>query len=245
MPTDDQKRNENIPVDITKIEELFELMYLYSRLAINREISHSINNSLTALSVQHTLLMKAVHSGDQKKVTQRLKVINKVIKNLETFSSTLATTVQITPKQREVPVNRIVVDTVELARKLLSLKNCKIFLHLSEDSDSLTVDVDSIRMLFLAFLKISSFTYSTPIISITTGRHSKTGSFTIHASAKESEQAASKKLEKETLNGVGLRLGEISLTTVKRIIQSLNKNIEISLPTSEELGFTCTISSTD
>lgn len=243
MSTPDKNIKENISLTGSQLEDIFELLYRYSRLAINREITHSINNTLTALSVQKTLMMHAVRSGDYKKMVQRLEAINKAIYNLEEFSSTLATSVQITPKPKEVSINQGIVNIVKFAKELTSLKHCEFFLDLYEEADILLIDFDSIKVLLLSFFKLATHTYTTPVLSLRTAKNSDRGTFLIKAIAKEGQKDSTKPLRKGDVRDVGLKLGEISLTTMKRMIQSIHKNIEIHLMDDKDLGFTCEISS--
>ena len=241
MYPDNKKKRKSDPVDSSSIEEYYNLLVRYTRLAINIDISHSLNNFLTTLSVRHTLLKNALSSGDEEKISLRMKALNKAIKNLGDFSTTLATSIHIPSKPTKVKVNRVIKDTVETARSMVSMENFEITLSLSEDSDSVIIDVDSLRILLLSFLFLSRRYYSSPDVLLQSQRNRKPDSLTIEAKTKERDPAAMKTNEKKTINNVGKTLGEIPFITLQRILQSSNKNIRLDIPKSKELGFSCTI----
>lgn len=244
MSTTIKERKEDLPPDVSDLEQLIEFLYLYSRVALNKEISHSLNNFLTVLSIQQSMLLRSLQSGDTEKAMNRVITIGKVVKNLEEFTTALSADIQITPKLEEVEVNKIITDIVDLIRRLPSFAKCEVSLQLVENSKKYLVDINAIRIVLLSFLKMSTTLYLSPIVSINTNRDSKTGFFYIHASAKEGNKPELMEGEKEIPITTGLKLGEIPLRTIQSIIQSLNTNIQMDLAKSGEFGFTCMITPT-
>ena len=235
------EKNRNASAEPGQVEELLDRVYRFSRSAMYREIAHSINNSLTGLSMQHGMLMNSLRSGDLGKAMKRGDSLGGTIEKLKAFSGTLAADAKITPESADIAVNSLIADTLSLARRLAILSPCEITLDLCEEDDVLNIDPDSIRVLLLIFLKLSTSVYSEPMVSIRSQRMDDRKSFCIYASAEEGQSSQSPKLDIPTT--IGPELGQIPLSLLKRIIQSLNKNIDLSFPDSDELGFTCIISS--
>lgn len=241
IPNTNKKRNEDIPSDVLDLEQLIDFLYRCSRVAVNREISHSLNNFLTLLSIQQSMLMRALQSGNSGNAMKQASKIGDAIKKIEEFTRTLSTEIQITPNLEKAEVNNIITNIVNLIRRLPSFATCAVSLDLGGDSKHDLVDINAIRMALLSFLKISTVHFINPIVTINTNRDSKTGFFYIHAAANEGQYPEGVEDKKEIPTTSGLKLGEIPLRTMQRIIQSLNTNIQIDLAKSGELGFTCII----
>ena len=240
MGTQDKEKDTALP-DVANMEELFEIMYRYSSIAKNGEISHSLNNILVTLSIQHTMLKSALGSGNYEKAMDRVEIMGTAIKNLEEFSKALGTEDKLSPQPAEVAVNEIIAATLESARRVPSLAHCRVSSDLTEESDRCTVDVDSFRMVILSFLKTSSLLYSIPVVSVKSERKTDPESFRVSAGVKEGKELPPENAQEEISKGVGRKIGEIPLEKMKRVVQLSNKNVELSLPESGKLEFTLTI----
>ncbi len=241
MPNTNKKRNEDLPPDVSGLEQLIDFLYRSSRAAVNREMSHSLNNFLTLLSIQQSMLMRALQSGNSENAMKQASKIGDAVRKIEEFTRTLSAEIQITPNLEKAEVNNIITNIVNLIRRLPSFATCTVTLNLDEDFKHDQVDINAIRMVLLSFFKISTVHYINPIVTINSNRDSKTGFFYIHAAANEGQEPEGVEDKKEIATTLGLKLGEIPLRTVQKIIQSLNTNIQIDLAKSGELGFTCII----
>lgn len=241
MSTTIKEQKEDLPLDVSDLEQLVEFLYRYSRVAVNREISHSINNFITTLPIQLSMLVRSLRAADFEKAMDRTTKISKMIKIMEEYSTSLSMAVKIKPILEKANVNTIIIDTVKFIQQLPSFAKSEISLQLSKITKSFPVDINAIRIMLLSLLRISSTQYLSPYVSISTSTDSETGIIYIHAHAKDRQKTKTGKIEEESSHNMGQKLGEISLQTMQNIIHSLNNNVRMDLEKSGQLGFSCTI----
>ena len=115
-------------VDQSECKRLLDLLILYSRAAIDREIAHSLNNALVGLSLQQYMTSRALHKGDYTDALKRAEVIGEEIGSLKEFAENLAGGKQISPLLGDVTINDVVAEilmcaqTVDDALRVLSLQ---------------------------------------------------------------------------------------------------------------------------
>ncbi len=97
--------------------ELLDTIYLYSRIAINREFSHTINNVVTSLSIQRSMLEKNLSDGDLEKARARIEKVTRALNKIETFSSEIPSLIQTgyTPESvNMIPFFKKEIDQIKL-----------------------------------------------------------------------------------------------------------------------------------
>lgn len=230
--------------NLSDYERLFDLIYRYSKAAMAREIAHSMNNSLTVLSMQRDILEGALRKEHSTNALKRAEDMREAINNLCELSENLVKSTELPRLQENVSVNEIVEETLTYAQLFPYLSKCLISLRLTDEPSVYEVDSHSIKMLLLSFVQKSGRVYSKPLISISTTSDKKSGGFFIYANAQDQETPGLAELEGDIPRTVGSRPGEIPLRKMKWLIESINSNVQLSLTEEDNIGFTCFIAPT-
>ncbi len=135
--------------EIKKIHsQLFRSEKLASLGKLAAGVAHEINNPLTGILTNSSILLEDLPKGDPKRDDVEL-IVKETIRCREIVKRLLDFAKQIAPQKKIININTLIENIILLVRNQTSFRNIKIEKNLSKDLPEIMADPDQIQQVFI------------------------------------------------------------------------------------------------
>jgi two-component system NtrC family sensor kinase len=131
--------------------QLFRSEKLASLGKLAAGVAHEINNPLTGVLTNSSLLLEDLEDGDPKKDDVQV-IVNETIRCREIVKRLLDFARQTKPLKKQTNINSLIENIVLLVRNQTSFRNINIERNLSENIPEIMADSDQIQQVFINFI---------------------------------------------------------------------------------------------
>ena len=131
--------------------QLFRSEKLASLGKLAAGVAHEINNPLTGVLTNASLLLEDLEADDPKKDDVQV-IVNETIRCREIVKRLLDFARQTKPLKKETNINSLIENIVLLVRNQTSFRNINIERHLAENVPDIMADSDQIQQVFINFI---------------------------------------------------------------------------------------------
>jgi len=224
----ENKQKQNMPgsADVGSLEELMELVFLYTAAAHDFGFTHKMNNRFTALSMNASFLKQALERKDYEKAQKKADQVFESIQGLIEFSQELLSSDQLPQNKQELHFPE---DLHKILDSLLALPGFgTISVNRTIDPNSLPCKVNSavIKVFLYAFLKNVQQFHVEGSIQITTAYDVDAGLYTIKTDVESILSGPAPELDENALNFPSA--GAIPMRYFARVIKNHSNQFELS-----------------
>ncbi len=225
--------------DISPDFDFVKQLIQYSMMAAYRETAHSINNLLTSLSIQQSMVKNHLKTGNLNSALERMENLERSLQKMVDFSRNIASKIEIISTVTEADMNQVISQTIRMSERMIENPRWTVRTRLCPLSRKYKTDVTLIKILIFTYLSSCHRLYDNPEIFIESDFSPQPDTFTIRGSVERfsSISEGSGNIPRQS----GGMVGEIPLVTMKRIIQSLSSQAELTIPDVEKNNFVFTL----
>ncbi len=149
------KMEEKVQERTSELKKIHGQLFRSEKLAsigkLAAGVAHEINNPLTGILTNASLLLEDLKDGDSKKDDVQV-IVNETIRCREIVKRLLDFARQTKPQKSLTNINNLIDNIVLLVRNQTSFKNVNIERNLSEDIPEIMADKDQIQQVFINFI---------------------------------------------------------------------------------------------
>ena len=220
-----------------EINSITEKLSQYSRLAAYQESSHTINNLLTSAKIHVTMSKRYLEKGNQEATIERLGKIDQSLDNLVRFSNEISGHISIPTESSKNDIQKLIQDSVEIATSLFKGFEFSVDFDFDEFGKDIDIDPSLIEVLIISFLATGKRMYNSCDYIFNTKWNDDRTQLKITGITTNIGELNPISEDSLLARSSGSDIGEIPLSTMKRIIQTQFKHVNLQIPEIDKHEF--------
>ena len=219
------------------INSITEILSQYSRLAAYRESSHTINNLLTSAKIHVTMSRRYLEKGNSEGAIERIGKIDRSLDNLVKFSNEISRHISIPIKSYKNDIQKLIQESVETAKTLIKGFESLVDFDFDEFGKKIDIDPSLIKVLIISFLATGKRIYDSCDYQFKTNWDEDISQLKITGITTNIGELNPISEDSLLIRSSGPDIGEIPLSTMKRIIQTQFKHVNLQIPEIDKHEF--------
>lgn len=220
-----------------EITSITEKLSQYSRLAAYGESSHTINNLLTSAKIHVTMSKRYLEKGDPEAAIERIGKIDHSLDNLVKFSNEISGHISIPTESSKNDIQKLIQESVEMAKTLINGFESSVDFEFDDIGKEIDIDPSLIHVMIISFLATGSRMYNSCDYIFNTKWNDDRTQLIITGNTINTGELNAKLDDSLLSRSSGPEIGEIPLSTMKRIVQTQFTHVNLQIPRIDKHEF--------